>query len=575
MNSTGNVANPIYACDFYKAGHEAQFPKGTTKVYSNFTPRSSRLATTLKGIFTEQIVWFGHTKLIKSFLIDSFNKNFFNQPEDTVVGEYQRMMDNGLGAGSVNCDHIRALHRLGYLPISIKALPEGSLVDIQVPPLTITNTHDDFGWLPNKLESVMSCELWKTCTSATTAYQYRKLLDQFAEKTGASKEFVMWQGHDFSMRGLSGLDDAATSAMGHLLSFFGTDTIPAIESLERYYHGKKTFVGGSVPATEHSVMCMGGEDDEIGTFRRLINDIYPTGVVSIVSDTWDYWDTLCNKAAILKDEILARQPNALGLAKVVFRPDSGDPADIICGNIEIIEIPSQYDLQDWAKDVLTDKVASETDHGQRGVEDEIGYFRQNDVVYEVKVNFFWNRYDKQYYFIDEACIDYVRVAQLTPENKGSIQVLWDIFGGTVNAAGYKELNPRVGLIYGDSITLERAQDILERLEAKGFASSNIVFGIGSYTYQYVTRDSYGFAMKATFGVVNGEDRVLFKDPKTGSGKKSAKGLLRVEKENGHYVLYDNQTREQEAQGELKEVFRDSVLLVDDTLEAIRNRLHGA
>lgn len=493
------MTNPLLACDFYKTGHIAQYPENTQQVYSNFTPRSSRLAQKLSGIFDEQIVFFGLQRFIKTFLIESFNRDFFSKPAEQVEAEYQRQMDNGLGVGAVDTSHIRKLHKYGCLPISIKALPEGSLVDIQVPVLTITNTHPDFFWLPNYLESVMSAELWKGCTTATTAYQYRKLLEQYAENTGANKDFIMWQGHDFSMRGLSGVADCAMSGGGHLLSFFGTDSIPAIEDLEKHYRGRDTFVGGSVPATEHSVMCMGGQDSEIDTFRRLINDVYPSGVVSIVSDSWDYWKVITEYAVTLKEDILARKENALGLAKVVFRPDSGDPADILCGD-----------------------VSASTEH----------------------------------------------------ERKGSVECLWDIFGGTINAAGYKELNPRVGLIYGDSITLERAQDILQRLEAKGFASSNVVFGIGSYTYQYVTRDSYGFAMKATFGVVDGEDRVIFKDPKTGEGKKSAKGLLRVEKEDNHFVLYDNQTREQEARGELKEVFRDGVLLVDDTLAAIRSRLHG-
>lgn len=498
--------NPLLACDFYKTGHIAQYPEKTQQVYSNFTPRSSRLAQKLTGIFDEQIVFFGLQRFIKTFLVESFNNDFFYRSCEEVVAEYKRQMDNGLGVGAVDTSHIGALHKHGYLPITIKALPEGSLVDMQVPVLTITNTHPDFFWLPNYLESVMSAELWKGCTTATTAYQYRKLLEQFAEKTGANKDFILWQGHDFSMRGMSGLNDSAMSSGGHLLSFLGTDSIPAIEDLEKYYRGKETFVGGSVPATEHSVMCMGGKDSEIDTFRRLINDVYPSGVVSIVSDSWDYWKVITEYAVTLKEDILARKENAIGLAKVVFRPDSGDPADIICG----------------------------TFHGPAGH----------------------------------------RRSSLTHEQKGSIECLWDIFGGTINAAGYKELNPRVGLIYGDSITLERAKDILERLEAKGFASSNVVFGVGSYTYQYVTRDSYGFAMKATFGVVDGEDRVIFKDPATGAGKKSAKGLLRVEKENGRFVLHDNQTREQEAKGELKEVFRNGVLLVNDSLADIRTRLHG-
>jgi nicotinamide phosphoribosyltransferase len=300
---------------------------------------------------------------------------------------------------------------------------------------------------------------------------------------------------------MSGVYDAAESSFGHLLSFFGTDTIPAIDYAEDYYlaDSNTELVGGSVFATEHSVMCMGGKDDEIKTFRRLVKDLYPSGIVSIVSDTWNLWDVLTVYAPVLKDDILARIPDALGNAKVVFRPDSGDPVKIILGNPDA----------------------------------EPG----------------------------------------TPEHKGAIECLWEVFGGDVNDKGYKTLNPRVGLIYGDSITLERQEAILSGLVAKGFTSANVVLGIGSYTYQYITRDTFGMAMKATWGVVNGEARELFKDPITDGGtKKSAKGLLRVEKENGKYVLYDQQTPEQETEGLLQTVFLNGVVHRQQSLAEIRTHL---
>jgi len=154
-----------------------------------------------------------------------------------------------------------------------------------------------------------------------------------------------------------------------------------------------------------------------------------------------------------------------------------------------------------------------------------------------------------------------------------VQLLWDVFGGTVNAKGYKELIPQIGAIYGDSITVDRATQICERLKAKGFASTNVVLGIGSYTYQYNTRDTFGFAMKATYGEVNGEGRAIFKDPITDDGtKKSAKGLMRIDRVNNEYVLTDQATWESEKGGELKEVFRDGKLLKDFTLAEIRANL---
>lgn len=489
--------NPLNAIDFYKADHRRQYPMGTEYVYANFTPRSSRLAKMLPD-FDDKIVFFGLQGFIKHFLIETWNEGFFNQPKAKVVASYKRRMDNSLGEGAVPVEHIEALHDLGYLPLKIKALEEGSRVNIKVPVLTIINTDPNFFWLTNYIETVLSAELWKSCTTATIAYEYKRLLTQYAEKTGAPLDFVAVQGHDFSSRGMSGIYDAAQSGVGHLTSFIGTDSVASIDYAEEYYNATG-IVGVSVPATEHSVMCMGSEESEIETFRRLICELYPSGVVSIVSDTWDFWRVITEFSVELKSDILKRQPNALGLAKVVFRPDSGDPVKIICGD-------------------------------------------------------------------PDAKLD-------SPAYKGAVQCLWEIFGGTETAQGYKVLNERVGLIYGDSITLERAQNILKGLEAKGFASNNLVFGIGSYTYNYLTRDTFGFAVKATWGQVNGVGRELFKDPVTDSGvKKSAKGLLRVEQTNNGFELFDQQSFEQENMGVLQTVFENGQLLRECSLDQIRARL---
>ena len=568
--------NPMTACDFYKVGHKDMYPKGTTMIYSNFTPRSNRLAPSAGAKKPDQIVMFGLQGFIKSFLMEAFHYGFFGKPKAVVVAEYKRRVDMSLGEGVVGTDHIAALHDLGYLPIEIKALPEGSLVDIKVPVLTIKNTLPEFFWLTNYLETAISTELWKPITTATIAFEYRKILTKYAKETGAPLDFVLWQGHDFSYRGLSGLNDAA-SASGHLMSFLGTDTIPAIDYLEAFYGGLNTFIGGSVPATEHSVMCAGGKESEIETFRRLITEVCPSGVVSIVSDTWDFWHVITDMAKELKPEIMTRTPNAIGLNKVVFRPDSGDPVEILCG-LEVKELACAATLEEAAEsalEIVVNRVRSDTDHGEMGEMDPVDYFRFGDQVYLAKVEIEWNRYDKQYYYEDGSRLVSFKPVTLTPAQKGAVECLWDTFGGTVNAEGYKMLDEHVGLIYGDSITLERADQILKRLKDKGFASSNVVFGIGSYTYQYVTRDSFGFAMKATYAEVNGEGSELYKDPITDSGtKKSAKGLLRVEFEDGKFVLYDQQTKEQEAQGCLQTVFKDGKLVKETSVEEIRNRINS-
>ncbi|EPF73990.1 nicotinate phosphoribosyltransferase [Acinetobacter rudis] len=489
--------NPLNAIDFYKADHRRQYPDGTEYVYANFTPRSSRLARMLAD-FDDKVIFFGLQGFIKHFLIDTWNEGFFQQPKNKVVAAYKHRMDSALGEGAIPVDHIEMLHDLGYLPLRIKALPEGSRVNMRVPVLTLVNTDPRFFWLTNYIETILSAELWKSCTTATIAYEYKRLLTQFAQKTGAPLDFLPLQGHDFSSRGMSGIYDAAQSGVGHLTSFIGTDSVASIDYAENYYNATG-IIGVSVPATEHSVMCMGAEDNELETFRRLICDLYPSGVISIVSDTWDFWRVITQFTVALKSEILTRKPNALGLAKLVFRPDSGDPVKIICGDPD-----AQFD---------------------------------------------------------------------SPAYKGAVQCLWEIFGGTTTDKGYKVLNERIGLIYGDSITLERAQDILQNLESKGFASNNLVFGIGSFTYNYLTRDNFGFAVKATWGQVNGVGRELFKDPITDSGvKKSAKGLLRVEESEIGFTLFDQQTQEQEKKGALKVVFENGKLIDECNLNQIRERL---
>jgi nicotinamide phosphoribosyltransferase len=473
--------SPITSTDSYKLAHARMYPTGTTQIYSNFTPRSNAHLNVPTAFKTNKIVWFGAQGVIRQ-MQEEWQENFFDAPLDAVINQFKSRTAPFTGDYPVDITSIAALHKLGYLPIKIKALAEGSRVNIGVPVFTIVNTKPEFYWLTNYLESYLSTESWKPTTTATIADIYRQIITRYADETGGNKDFIDFQGHDFSMR----------------------DTLSAVDYLEYFYAACNTFVAASVPATEHSVMCISGVADEKETIRRLIQDLYPTGIVSVVSDSWDFWRVISVYAAQLKDIILNRQPDSMGFAKVVFRPDSGDPVEIICG----AESPK-----------------------------------------------------------DNSAID-IKPAQL-----GAVEVLWNIFGGTVNEKGFKTLNQRVGLIYGDSITPQRADDILRRLKAKGFASDNIVLGIGSYTYQYLTRDTLGFAMKATYGVVNGEGVEIVKNPITDSGtKKSAKGLLRVEKENGEFVLYDQQTAAQETQGELKLVFEDGEFFNQTSLAEIRERL---
>lgn len=442
---------PSLICDFYKTSHYNQYPKDTEFLYSTLVPRSNKYLPAV-----DRVVSINITGFLKKYFVDYFNKFFFERPEDEVVKEYSDFIKRTLGIDDTG-DHIRKLHKLAYLPIRVKAIPEGRSVPIGVPNLTIENTHKEFAWLTNYLETLLSCSLWQPITSASIARQYRFLGEKYAAKTCDNNGHVSFQFHDFSMRGMSSLESAQISGLGHLIYFDGTDNIPAITYADKYYSGKtaKDWNPTSIPATEHSVMCAniakqqaeGKGRDETETYRKLITEIYPSGFVSIVSDTYDFWHNVSVVIPSLKDEIIARN------GRVVIRPDSGDPVQIICG--------------------IPDSSGS------------------------------------------------------TAEEKGLIQALWETFGGTINEKGYKVLDPHIGAIYGDSITPERSEQIFAGLEAKGFASSNIVLGIGSYTYQYHTRDSLGFAIKATSVTQNGVEYPIQKDPKTDPGKKSFCGRVKV------------------------------------------------
>lgn len=530
---TTMIKTQMEMTDGYKLDHRRQYPKGTEFVYSNWTPRSNTYFPEAE----DGSVVFGIQYFIKEYLIKRFNDGFFNVPEDVAVASFKRRIDTFLGDNEVGTDHIRELHQLGYLPIRIKALPEGKMCPIGVPMMTVMNTDSRFFWLTNFLETMMSMCLWLPMTSATTARIYRKELERHARKTMFPKDVMLgFLCHDFSMRGMAGLEAAVTSGMGHLTSFVGSETIPAIAACEEYYgiDAEKELIAATVPATEHSVMCAGGFDDEFSTFKRLLTELYPKGFVSIVSDTWDFWKVITDYIPRLKTEILARD------GRFVVRPDSGTPEDIICGVSEK-DICSVNGINYYVKDYATS-----------------GAQYQEEIANDILKN--PSKYEKAI----------LTVCQI----RGAYQCLWDIFGGSYTENGYRVLDPHIGMIYGDSITIERQREIYKRLEEKGFAATNLVLGIGSYTYQYRTRDSLGFAMKATWCMVNGEAKEIFKDPKTDSGmKKSLKGLISVVEKDGKYVALDCVEPCEEASGCLETVFENGKIAREFTLSEIRENIN--
>ena len=473
--------NPLLQTDAYKLGHMEQYVPGCNKVYSYLEARSDR--------YFSKSVFYGLQYYLKEYLTKPVTQSD--------VDEFIKVKKNILG--TVSDDQINkfnSLVDLGYWPIEIKAVPEGSVVPAKNAIMSITNTNSDFYWAVGYVESLL-LKLWYSSSVATTSYNYYQMVDKFFNKTVDPENHFLkpFMVHDFGYRGDSSEEGAIISGVGHLLSFVGSDTIISYKGAEQYYnaiHTPDDPIMLTVPASEHSVMCSFGRDGELDCYKNML-EIYPTGIVSIVSDTYSIWNVLENFAPILKDDILARD------GKVVFRPDSGNPEYIICGD-------------------------------------------------------------------PHADPD-------TPEGKGCLRLLEEVFGSSLNGKGYKELHPSVGLIYGDGIYLERYNNILTRMEEMGFAASNLVIGVGGILRNH-TRDSLGYAIKATHVEVNGEERSIMKDPITDQKKKSKQGYMCLKMENGTYRTYDNVTKEEEKTGLLETVFKDGNLLKEYSLGEIRDRIRN-
>lgn len=491
-----NNIMPFLLSDGYKQVHAEQFPKGLTKLVSYMTPRKSRLETQDKMIF------FGLQAFCKKYLIDYFDTEFFHKSIEDNIREYTRVLDIMIGKGNYSTRKIEDLWRLGYLPIEIKALPEGTQVPMHVPCLEISNTHKDFAWVVQWIESLLSSEIWKPCIHANVGYSYRKVVDKYYDLTVDDSFPHKKAISDFGFRGMSCLEEATKASAAWLLSFSGTATIPAIPYLEEMYNCDCTQeeVGFSAVSTEHSVMTanFAVDGNEIDFVKKLLTEIYPNSNFSMVSDSYDYWNMIDNILPLCKKEIMEHN------GKLLVRPDSGD----------IVDISVQ-----------------------------------------------------------------------------TIQHLWDIFSGTINSKGYKVLDSHIGCIYGDGVTQERADIIYKKLMESGFASNNIIFGAGSFSFNAImedsilkpyTRDTFSVAIKATYGEINNEPIMIFKDPKTdretGEGfKKSQKGMCFVHRNaDGDIVFEDGYTSNTICKigNLLTTVFLNGTIVKEQTLSEIRDVLHG-
>lgn len=483
-----NKTNPMLLIDYYKAVHAEMLPQKMTRSVSYFTPRMSRIDR------WDKVVMFGLQGMIKTYLIDYFNKEFFDRPFAEVIAEYKRVLDSTLGQNVYGIEKIEKLHRLGYLPIEIVALPEGTRVPVHVPMFGITNTHPDFAWLPQALESLISAESWHPMIAATVGYTYRQIVNRYYDLTCDDTIDRAKALGAFDFRGEECTESAVKAGAGWCLSFLNTATVPVVPYLEETYccDCTKEPVAFGSPSTEHAVMCSNYavDGDEITLLRRLLTEIYPNTSFSAVLDSYDYWNVIDNILPQLKKEIMAHN------GCMLMRGDSGDCVEVV-----------------------------------------------TRTVFQ----------------------------------------LWEEFGGTINSKGYKVLDPHVKAIYGDSITVQRCEEIYRILMENGFACSNVALGVGSFSFQCIeedgmlkpfTRDTFSSCIKATYCEIDGKPYPIFKDPKDGGFKKSQKGCCVVFEENGRLQYRDGLDWQEAAKDNLLQtVFKDGVLTKEQSLQEIRNRLH--
>lgn len=497
--------NSMFLADGYKVGHYNMYLDNTEVVYSNFTPRSNKYAP--KGN-NGKILNFGQQYAVR-FIVEHFNENFFSLSKDAVISEIKKDFSDYLGV-DYDTKHIEDLHDLGYLPLEIRALQEGTESPIKVPILFMYNTDSRFAWVTNYIETILSNLLWQPITTATNVLIMKRIVKEAVLKTDKDNiGLIDYMLHDFAMRGLTGLDASIGSGLAFAAVSKGSDSLPVIKA-SKYYYGETSTPVFSVRASEHSQMTSMGPDGEFDIYKMLINK-FPNGNMSLVSDSYDLWRVLTDFLPRLKDDISKRD------GKIVIRPDSGNPVDIICGS----------------------KLAA----------------CRNGLAGKNKPNSYWSN-----------------------EDKGVIELLWEVFGGIINEQGFKVLNPKIGCIYGEAINQDNIKEIFQRLESKGFAATNCLFGQGSFSQQMVTRDTWGMALKCIAQQRCGELVEIQKDPITDDGtKKSAKGLTVVLKDdNGEYYLKDRATIDEviSDENQLKVIFRDGEFFNQTTLTEIRERING-
>lgn len=513
--TSNNIAmsykNPFLVTDFYKLCHMLQYPDGLSAMTSYMVPRFSRLSA---GFGIDKVTFFGLTSYIHDFVVEEFNKEFFGRPFAEVEGDVTNVLRSGLryyedsGLIGKTIGQIRKLHAKGFLPVRITGLPEGVDVPMGCPCVAVTSTDTELPWVGQVLEASMSAALWHPMVSATVARRYRVIAERAYRRTVDDDIQATSAMCDFSMRGQESVQSSIAASAGWLTAMHNSSTVAARAYIEHNYPDGRYATIRGLTSTEHSVMCthaaLGTEES---AFDHLFN-LYSGVSFAAVCDSYNFWNVVTNILPKYGKVIDERGRRGLFIG---VRHDSAEPVTALCG------IP-----------VTTAGEFDANIRNGKGREGDSYYLRDAGAVA------YWNTSNESWSVV---------YRNLTNEEKGMVEVLGELFGISLNSKGFKVLNPGVKAVYGDSITVTRAEQIYKRLEAKGYAANNVSLGVGSFSFQCMestdgklspfTRDTFSIAMKCTYAVHSapgGESKPVkvYKDPKGFSEKKSLKGLCKVE-----------------------------------------------
>ena len=323
------MENILFLTDSYKISHYKQYPKGTTEIYSYFESRGGEF---------EEVTFFGLQSILKKYLTGQV---VTRQKIDEAATLYKAHFGQDLFYRE-GWEYILEHHN-GYLPVRIKAVPEGMSIPYRNVLMTIENTDPNCYWLTNFLETLL-VQVWYGCTVATQSRYIKKLILQYLEKTG-TPELIAFKLHDFGFRGVSSVESAAMGGAAHLVNFSGTDTVIALPFIQQMY-STSLMAGFSIPAAEHSTITSWGKSHERDAYENMLT-AYPEGLVAVVSDSYDIYNACENIwGGLLKENILKRN------GTLVVRPDSGNPEEVVLKVIEILGEKLGYTLNEKGYKVL-------------------------------------------------------------------------------------------------------------------------------------------------------------------------------------------------------------------------------